>query len=448
MARGPCPRSQRRPATVQPTDRPRSRSRAAPLPPDRAPAPPRDPRSAAPPGTVLPGIRAFARELGVAAITVMTAYDQLTAEGYLEPQPGRGTLVAPDIPATGGDRGWSRALRPGPVRRRRPLPTLDRGRPDRPFFEHGWPPVRYDFRTGSTRLDVFPVRTWERMLQAAWRDLASGGGRGATDYTQPGRRRPAPPRARGVSRPVAGGPGRAGAGRDHVRRAGRDGDRRPAVARRRAARSRSRIPAARTSSGRSPGLGIPLVHVPVDDRGLPVDRLPDGVSGVLVTPSWQYPRGGTMPIARRLQLLDWAAAPPRGHHRGRLRQRAALRGPPPALAPGPRRRRARPLRGDLQQGALPGAPDGLRGRPGSGRPAVRRPARGGLPRARARSSSGRSRCSSPRASSSAISAGSGRPSPSASRRSITPSPRSSVGSSARRGRPAGPISSSGSRTGG
>jgi GntR family transcriptional regulator/MocR family aminotransferase len=56
------------------------------------------------------------------------------------------------------------------------------------------------------------------------------------------------------------------------------------------------------------GLGIGLVHVPVDERGLPVDRLPDNVSGVLVTPSWQFPRGGTMPIARRLQLLEWAAA--------------------------------------------------------------------------------------------------------------------------------------------
>jgi GntR family transcriptional regulator/MocR family aminotransferase len=27
----------------------------------------------------------------------------------------------------------------------------------------------------------------------------------------------------------------------------------------------------------------------------------------MVTPSWQYPSGGTMPIARRLQLLAWAA---------------------------------------------------------------------------------------------------------------------------------------------
>ena len=38
-----------------------------------------------------------------------------------------------------------------------------------------------------------------------------------------------------------------------------------------------------------------------------VDRLPEGASGVLVTPSWQYPNGGTMPVARRMHLLAWAA---------------------------------------------------------------------------------------------------------------------------------------------
>src|SRR6476469_5842711 len=133
------------------------------------------------PGTMLPGIRAFARELGVAAITVITAYDQLTAEGYLEPRPGRGTLVAPDFPAmqpVAGVRRRSGAAAPA-------LPASTASGPDRPFFERGWPAVRYDFRTGSTRLDIFPVRTWERMLQSAWRDLASDGGRGATDYTRP-----------------------------------------------------------------------------------------------------------------------------------------------------------------------------------------------------------------------------------------------------------------------
>jgi GntR family transcriptional regulator/MocR family aminotransferase len=69
--------------------------------------------------------------------------------------------------------------------------------------------------------------------------------------------------------------------------------------------------------------GVPLVHVQTDDRGLLVERLPGGGPGalgtvstgalqapvaVLVTPSWQHPGGGTMPIARRMQLLAWVAA--------------------------------------------------------------------------------------------------------------------------------------------
>jgi GntR family transcriptional regulator/MocR family aminotransferase len=248
----------------------------------------------------------------------MTAYDQLTAEGYLEPRPGRGTLVATDIPAmqlvartrprpeapsATGERpgGGQGALVPAI------LPSSTARGPDRPFFDGGWPRLRYDFRTGSTRLDVFPVRTWERALQAAWRDLASGGDTGATDYAHPAgddRLRRELAAYLGRSRAVRAEPEQvvisAGAQAAMVI-AGRlwlgDG--------RRLAVEDPGSPHLQRTFG---GLGIPLVHVPVDDRGLPVDRLPDDVSGVLVTPSWQYPRGGTMPIARRLQLLDWAAA--------------------------------------------------------------------------------------------------------------------------------------------
>jgi len=63
-----------------------------------------------------------------------------------------------------------------------PSPTA-RG-PIRPFFAGGWPAARYDFRTGATRLDVFPARVWERLLGAAWRDLAAGHGT-ATSYAEP-----------------------------------------------------------------------------------------------------------------------------------------------------------------------------------------------------------------------------------------------------------------------
>ena len=50
-----------------------------------------------------------------------------------------------------------------------------------------------------------------------------------------------------------------------------------------------------------------LIQVPVDGAGLDVERLPkDGVALLYVTPSHQYPLGFTLPIERRLKLLDWA----------------------------------------------------------------------------------------------------------------------------------------------
>src|SRR5256885_10308045 len=45
--------------------------------------------------------------------------------------------------------------------------------------------------------------------------------------------------------------------------------------------------------------------VPVDGDGLVVDALPADARLVHVTPSHQYPLGVTLPIERRLQLLDW-----------------------------------------------------------------------------------------------------------------------------------------------
>ena len=50
------------------------------------------------PGARLPGIRTLAADLGVARITIATAYEQLTAEGYLVGRVGSGTTVAPDPP--------------------------------------------------------------------------------------------------------------------------------------------------------------------------------------------------------------------------------------------------------------------------------------------------------------------------------------------------------------
>ena len=49
--------------------------------------------------------------------------------------------------------------------------------------------------------------------------------------------------------------------------------------------------------------GARLVAVPVDGEGLRVDRIPDGVKVICVTPSHQSPTGAVMPRTRRIALL-------------------------------------------------------------------------------------------------------------------------------------------------
>src|SRR5262245_65767333 len=50
------------------------------------------------PGTRLPASRGLARELGVSRNTVLNAYEQLLAEGYLEGRLGSGTYVPHALP--------------------------------------------------------------------------------------------------------------------------------------------------------------------------------------------------------------------------------------------------------------------------------------------------------------------------------------------------------------
>ena len=49
-------------------------------------------------GYRLPSSRALATDLGVSRTTIITAFDQLTAEGYLRGNVGRGTFVSDQLP--------------------------------------------------------------------------------------------------------------------------------------------------------------------------------------------------------------------------------------------------------------------------------------------------------------------------------------------------------------
>src|SRR4029077_17669073 len=52
------------------------------------------------PGTRLPATRTLARDVGAARNTVVTAFEQLVAEGYLESRVGDGTRGAAVLPET------------------------------------------------------------------------------------------------------------------------------------------------------------------------------------------------------------------------------------------------------------------------------------------------------------------------------------------------------------
>jgi GntR family transcriptional regulator / MocR family aminotransferase len=98
----------------------------------------RDGRLAA--GERLPSTRALARDLGVARGTVVDAYGQLVAEGYLEARPGSATTVA---------RGLA------PAAPAAPAPAVGPAVP------------RADLRPGRPDLSAFPRSAWLRALRAA-----------------------------------------------------------------------------------------------------------------------------------------------------------------------------------------------------------------------------------------------------------------------------------------
>jgi len=92
-----------------------------------------------PAGTRLPASRALAQDLGVARSTVVTAYDQLVAEGYLETIQGAGIFVCDIAPI-------SPLSAPPPARSTRATPQAGLLAP------------------GAPDPDIFPVQPWARCV--------------------------------------------------------------------------------------------------------------------------------------------------------------------------------------------------------------------------------------------------------------------------------------------
>ncbi|MBI5303903.1 MAG: PLP-dependent aminotransferase family protein [Chloroflexi bacterium] len=256
------------------------------------------------PGVRLPPTRALAAELGVSRNTVVNAFEQLLAEGYIEGKVGSGTYVSHALP----DQVLQvRAQSSAPSRAMLARATLSKrgaimaSAPARDWQDSDKPRA---FRPGIPALDEFPFAMWRRLAHKRWRDLP----RDALGYGEPAGYRPLRESIAaylGASRGVRCDPEQvivvAGSQQalDLAARLLLDsGD-----------IAWIEDPGYRGARGALLAAGARLVPVPVDAEGL---RVEVGVAKnadarlAYVTPSHQYPLGVTMSLARRLTLLEWA----------------------------------------------------------------------------------------------------------------------------------------------
>jgi len=226
--------------------------------------------------TPLPSTRTLATDLGVSRATVVAAYGQLTAEGFLVASHGSATSVAatqlPEVAASSAN----------------------------PF----WETPRFDFRPGEPAADSFPRRAWLKSVRRVLTDspddvFGYGDPRGRPEL------RNALASHLGRTRSVLADPGAisvvggfaSGVGFLAEVFAGMSG--RIAIEDPMLFFHRHILELA----------GLEVVPIPVDSAGVMVDHLEgEAVDAVLVTPAHQHPLGTTLSADRRNQLVAWARA--------------------------------------------------------------------------------------------------------------------------------------------
>lgn len=230
-------------------------------------------------GDRLPASRAMATRLSISRNTVLAAYDQLTAEGYLESRTGSGTFVCTDLPDHYLELG-----KPTPKEEK----SYSRPAPDRPL-------------AGMPALDQFPFTLWGRLSGSIWRaantqELQHNDPAGylplrqaIAAYLQAARGVVASPDQIMITTGLQ-------QGLKFV--------------------ADSIIPEGKSIIIEDPGyvgLRKTATHLPhtvaytgVDDHGAMVPASGGNPGLVIVTPSRQYPLGYTMPLGRRIELLEWA----------------------------------------------------------------------------------------------------------------------------------------------
>jgi GntR family transcriptional regulator/MocR family aminotransferase len=236
-------------------------------------------------GSRLPSSRKLSQTLGISRTTVVNVMDHLVSEGYLESVGRVGYFVPDDLALL------------------HVFPKRSFTRPSRVDNSKERGPSAIPFQVGAIDARIFPHETWARHLQRAWRNPEER----LLVYDDVAGWRPLREALalhlfewRGIVCDA-----------EQIVITGGARDSYALLARAFLKRGETAIvedpgfPAARLMLQEA---GIRLLPIPVDSDGIVTTALATAppTQMALVTPSRQFPLGGTLPLARRAALLDWA----------------------------------------------------------------------------------------------------------------------------------------------
>ncbi|HEV7239368.1 MAG TPA: PLP-dependent aminotransferase family protein [Thermoanaerobaculia bacterium] len=250
------------------------------------------------PGARLPGTRDLAEQYGLSRGTIVSAFEQLKSEGYVEGSVGSGTYVSKVLP--------DHLLEAARASRAR---AATRVKPKRRISEYA---ARLDpfsgfdnrraraFRTDLPALDLFPTTLWTQISARRLRRLSTRfllgceplGHRplrnAVADYLTTSRGVKCEPEQVAIVSGVL-------EALDLVARLFLNPNDRVCI----------EDPGYQGAAILFEGVGAKVFAVPLDEEGMKLPRVKDARL-VYITPAHQFPVGTTMTLARRLELLEWA----------------------------------------------------------------------------------------------------------------------------------------------
>lgn len=252
------------------------------------------------PGQKLPSTRWLKEHHGIARSTLVAAFEQLTSEGYLQGRTGAGTFVNPEFPGLQPGAGGTAETGSPPKLSRRGTAAADGLDPS--YFD---PPKVRPFIANVPAIDLFPHKIWGRIENRIRNRLDSA----MMAYGQPGGY---PPLRTAIA--------------DYVlNRRGLKCSPDQVIVTNGSQQSLNLIAALLVDPGEKVLMEdpcSPVVRLSFQAQGGLVVPVPVGETGATVppegsehagarlaylTPSCQYPLGAVMPIAQRLEWMEWAA---------------------------------------------------------------------------------------------------------------------------------------------